>query len=156
MKTLIIYESVFGNTKQVAEAIGEALGEDVLLLKPEEITAEHLEGLELLFIGSPTRAFTATEGVKKYLRSLGASSLSGVRVAAFDTRIDPSDVHNKFLPFLMKTFGYAAGTISKLAAKKGATQAASPEGFFVQDSEGPLKENEAKRAHEWASGLMQK
>lgn len=156
MKSLIIYDSVFGNTRQIADAIGQSLGGDVLLLKPDEVSGEHLDGIELLFIGSPTRAFTATDSIKKYLRALGSASLSGIRIAAFDTRIDPTDVHNKFLPYLMKTFGYAAGTISKLAVKKGATQAAAPEGFFVQDSEGPLKEGESERAAQWAAQLMKK
>jgi hypothetical protein len=90
----------------------------VLLLKTEKVTAEHLENLELLFICSPTPAFTATEDIRNYPGSLGSKALSGVRVAAFDTRKDPSDVNNRFLPFLMKTFGYALGTISKLAARK--------------------------------------
>ena len=64
MKSLIVYDSYFGNTEQVAEAIGQGFGEqaEVRVLRASEVTAAHLEGLDCLIVGSPTRGFRATEG----------------------------------------------------------------------------------------------
>jgi hypothetical protein len=54
---------------------------------------------------------------------------------------------------MMKTFGYASKPIADSLVKKGATLAAQPEGFYVADSEGPLKDGELERASNWAAGL---
>ena len=44
MKTLVVYDSQFGNTAQVAQALGEALGspEEVQALRVGEVQPEHL------------------------------------------------------------------------------------------------------------------
>jgi len=50
MKTLIIYDSFFGNTEQIAQAIGQTL--DAQTVKVNEVAAEQLTGIELLIVGS--------------------------------------------------------------------------------------------------------
>jgi len=154
MKALIVYDSVFGNTKKVAQAMGEALGSGARLVKAADVTAGDLTGLDLLIVGSPTRAFTATGAAKAFLNRIPAKALMGVKVAAFDTRMYLPDVDNKFLTFMVEIFGYAAEPMGKKLVRKGGVQAIEPAGFFVKDSEGPMKDGEIERAAAWAKGAM--
>jgi hypothetical protein len=52
--------------------------------------------------------------------------------------------------------GYAAPTILKMLCKKGATPLVEPEGFYVLDTEGPLKDNEIERAFAWGVSIFDK
>jgi flavodoxin len=151
MKTLIVYDSVFGNTKNVAQAMQKALGTGAQVVKVNEVTAAHLQGLDLLIAGSPTRAFKATGAMSGFLRGIQSRALKGVKVAAFDTRMYLPDVNNKFLNFMVGIFGYAAEPMAKKLTKKGGTEAIAPAGFFVKDSEGPMKDGEIERAAAWAA-----
>ncbi|MBA7705071.1 hypothetical protein ES703_113895 [subsurface metagenome] len=71
-------------------------------------------------------------------------------MAAFDTRISPTDVNSRFLNILVKLFGYAAKPIADKLERKGGELIISPEGFFVKGTEGPLKDGELERAVDWA------
>ncbi len=153
MRALVVYDSVFGNTEQVAQAVGRALGspEDVQVLRVGDVQAAHMAGVRLLVVGSPTRGFRPTPATTNWLKSLPAHSLQGMRVAAFDTRISIADAGVPgILRFMVRLFGYAAEKIAKPLVKKGGTLAAPPEGFFVQASEGPLRDGELERAADWA------
>lgn len=156
MKALVIYESFFGNTEKIAQAIGEALSfqDEVGVIKVGDVRPGMLTGVELLIVGSPTRAFKATPGVSGFLKELPPNSLSGVKVAAFDTRMPmeviESPIARSLLSVLSKLFGYAAKPIANRLEKKGGQLLVPPEGFFVLGSEGPLKEGEIERAAEWA------
>jgi flavodoxin len=156
MKALIIYDSVFGNTEQIARAIGNALGseEEVDVLRVGDVKPKQLTGLQLLIVGSPTRAFRPTPAIIKLLGSIPQHGLEGVKVAAFDTRIALSDVDSRILPVLVKVFGYAAKPISDRLEKKGGEVTIPPEGFFVKGTEGPLKEGELERAADWATQII--
>lgn len=152
VKVLVVYDSVFGNTEQVARAIGDALsaGNDVQVLRVGDVKPEHRAGLDLLFVGSPTRAFSPTPAVKKWLGSLPRQALQGVRVAAFDTRMNVQEVPSRLLHVMAGIFGYAAEPMAKRLQSKGGRQAVTPAGFLVKGSEGPLQEGELERAAEWA------
>ena len=155
MKALIVYDSFFGNTEKVAQAIGTTVSEEgfVSVVKVGEVKPEHLTDLDLLILGSPTRAFSPSPATKAFLKGLPAEALQGVKVAAFDTRIALEDVHNKFLNFMVKLFGYAAKPMAKALQKKGGVLAIPPDWFFVKDSEGPLKDGELERAAAWAEKI---
>ena len=148
MKALVVYDSVFGNTEKVAQAIAEALGAQAL--RVGDVKPEHLAALDALIVGSPTRAFSATPAVKKWLRGLVRHSLNGVQVAAFDTRADVQEVNSRVLTAFVKLFGYAAEPMAARLVKKGGTQAMPPAGFVVNGTEGPLREGELERAAAWA------
>jgi len=156
MNALVIYDSFFGNTEKIAQAIGEALGEqmEVEVQKVGDVQPEQLDGLDLLVVGAPTRAFRPSPDVSRFLKSLPADSLKGVKAAAFDTRILEEDVNSRVFRFLVKYFGYAAKPIAQMLRKKGADVAVDPEGFCVEDTEGPLKEGELERAAAWAKQIM--
>ena len=158
MKALVIYDSFFGNTEKVAQAIGGIFGSsmDVKVHKVSEVKQEQLKGSNLLIVGSPTRAFSPSPGTKDFLKRIPADGLRDIRAAAFDTRISEDDAKPRVLRFLMKVFGYAAEPISKKLRKKGAEIIVAPEGFCVNDTEGPLKEGELERAATWAKQIIEK
>jgi len=156
MKVRVVYDSVFGNTEQVARAMGETLGPqgDVETVRIGDVEPEELTGLDVLIVGSPTRAFRPTGATTKLIQAIPRDGLAGVKVAAFDTRISPADVDSRVLRVMVKLFGYAADPIAKRLEKKGGELAVAPEGFFVKDTEGPLKEGEVGRAAEWARRII--
>ena len=151
MKALIIYDSFFGNTEQIATAIaGDIEGGKVL--RVSEVKPPVLESVDLLIVGSPTRGFRASEAIQAFIQGIPDNNLKGTKVAAFDTRIPEAEV-GKGLRFLMKMGGYAAPRIAQALKKKGGNLAVPPEGFFVKDREGPLKEGELERAASWAKEI---
>jgi len=152
MKALVVYDSYFGNTEKVARAIGQALGppEAATVSRAGDVQPAQLEGLDILVVGSPTRAFQPTQAIKRLLRRIPARSLKGVRIAAFDTRASVEDVGSAVLTFMVGLFGYAAEPIAKRLQRKGGDQALAPMGFIVEGTEGPLRESELERAADWA------
>ncbi len=151
MKALVIYDSVFGNTEKVAQAMAAALGGEAV--RVGNVRPAHLQDVELLLVGSPTRGWRPTPEMSAWLKSLSAGSLKGVRTAAFDTRTAPEDVKPHWMSFIVK-FGVAAKPIAELLQAAGGAQAADPEGFLVLDREGPMKPGEIERAAEWAKKLL--
>ena len=121
MKALIVYDSVFGNTEQIAQAIGNALGSqaEVNTLRVGDVKPEQLMGLDVLIVGSPTRGFRPTPAISNLLKSIPKNGLEGVKVAAFDTRISMNDIDSRILPPLVKVFGYAAKPIADRLKKGG-------------------------------------
>ena len=75
-----------------------------------------------------------------------------MRVAAFDTRFEAEE-QGVGLRLLMSVIRYAAERIAKDLAKKGGKHVAKPEGFIVENKEGPLKQGELERANKWAKGM---
>lgn len=154
MKALIVYDSVFGNTGKIAQAMGKALGlPESDVIRVNQAKAEQIDGLELLIVGSPTRGFNATRPLYDFLKSLPANKLKGIRVAAFDTRVSVETVKSALLTSLVKFFGYAAEKIAKRLQKKGGKLISTPEGFFVDDREGPITQGELERAAEWVKKI---
>jgi flavodoxin I len=159
MEALIVYDSFFGNTEKIACAVGDAIGNalashaEVQTLRVGDVKPEHLAGLSLLVVGSPTRAFSASTATKAWLKALAPNSLRGVNVAAFDTRADMNDVNSRTLTTFVKLFGYAAEPIAKSLTKLGGTLIIPAEGFFIVDKEGPLKDGELARATAWAQQI---
>ena len=147
MKALIVYDSVYGNTKAIAQAIGDALQGEVSVLHVGQADASDLAAVDLLIIGSPTHGSSPTEAAQAFVDRLGAPVRAGMRVATFDTRLTW-----RFL----RRYGYAATSIADTLKEKGWTLASAPEGFFVKGpKKGPLKRGEVDRASAWAKGLVE-
>jgi menaquinone-dependent protoporphyrinogen IX oxidase len=157
VKSLVVYDSQFGNTKKVAETIGEVLSRSgsILIRHVSEVQAGDLGGIDTLVVGSPTQQLSATEAIKTWLNSLPAESLRGVQAAAFDTRFTKEKITelSQILTFFVSIFGYGAKPIASRLARKGARLVLEPEGFYVGDTEGPLLSQELVRVSEWASQL---
>ncbi|HCF60068.1 MAG TPA: nitric oxide synthase [Myxococcales bacterium] len=151
MRSLIVVDSVFGNTEQIARAMDDALlpfGE-IGRMRPEVVSREQLEGVDLLIVGSPTRGFRPTPAIKRFLATTCRGALAGMKVAAFDTRYDVAR-RSWALRLLLRLGGNAAPLIAKALEKEGGLLALPPEGFFVKDEKGPLEEGELQRAAQWA------
>lgn len=152
MKTLIVYDSMYGNTEKIARAIGEAIAGEVRVLRASEVSLSDVKSIDLLIVGSPTQGFRATKPVQVFIEEVPKDALRGMKVAAFDTRMPEKDV-GKGLRFIMRVGGYAAPRIADALKKKGGNLVTSPEGFLVKDKEGPLLEGELERAAIWAKGV---
>jgi len=144
MKTLVVYDSLYGNTKIIAQAIGDAIPGDVRMSHVSEVNVSKLGDYDLLVVGGPTQMAQPSKPVKEMLEKIPASTLEGTKVAAFDTRMTMKWV---------LIFGTAAPKIAQSLKKKGGKQVGTAEGFFVDGGEGPLKEGEAERAAAWAKGI---
>ena len=158
MDAVVVYESVWGNTRAVAEAVSEGLGERLRteLFAVGFAPPAHELDVELLVVGGPTHAMgmswprtredaatrggqAVTTGIREWLASAEPLRL---RAAAFDTH-----VRRLNLP----------GAASKKAAKQlrrlGAELMAAPESFWVERAEGPLLPGELERARAWGAEL---
>ena len=147
MKTLVVYDSLYGNTEIIAQAIGEALPGEVEVLHVEQAKAGELESADLLVIGSPTHGSEATEKVQGLLARLGAPNNESAKAATFDTRLTWG---------FLRRYGYAADKVSAVLKDKGWTLVGEEGGFFVRGlKKGPLKKGEKEKAIAWAQGLVE-
>jgi flavodoxin I len=154
MKALIIYDSMYGNTEKIAQAIGDGLTGEVEVVRVGEVNPSELKTFDLLIFGSPVHGGRPTAALDAFLKKLPANSLKGRRVAAFDTRFESED-QGIGLRLVMSVLRYAADRIAKDLAKKGGRLVAEPEGFIVENKEGPLKQGELERASKWAKGMKE-
>jgi flavodoxin len=155
MKTLILFDSYFGNTELIAHAVSNALNPETTFAKRiNETSSTDLDGVTHLIIGSPTRGFRPTEAVIAFFKEKLPVDMSGIKVAVFDTRIALETIKSKVFRFMVNTGGYAASTMAKQLTKKHATLIAPPEGFLVTGEQGPLKEGETERAAKWGKLLI--
>jgi flavodoxin len=146
MKVLIVYDSLYGNTEKIARAIGGAITGEVKVLRADEANPAEIEKIDLFIVGSPTQGGRATPAIQDLLNKIPEPSIKGINIATFDTRFS-----TKFVGI----FGYAAGRIASDLKGRGANLTASPEGFFVKGTKGPLKEGELERAAGWAKGILE-
>jgi len=156
-KTLVIYDSAYGNTEKIAQAIAGAIGGEgkAALRRAGDVTPDNLAGVSLLVVGSPTQGFRPLKPVADLLKMMRAKGLRGVKAAAFDTRLEVARLDSAPLRLLVKTGGYAAPRIGSGLAKAGAMLVLPPEGFLVEDTEGPLKAGELERAAAWAKSVLE-
>jgi flavodoxin I len=157
MKTLVIYDSQFGNTERVAKAIGATLNSqgDVKILRVQNMRLELLTGIHSLVVGSPTQRFRPTTAITDFLKNLPNDALNGIKVAAFDTRLTEQEINKVgILAIFVRIFGYAANPISNRLQKKGGELILPPEGFYVDGMEGPLLDGELERAADWGKHIL--
>jgi hypothetical protein len=168
MRSVVVYESMYGNTHRVAEAIGEGLAEfgDAIVVTVHEAGPEVMDGVDLVVVGGPTHghgmsrevtrqaaaeAVSAAdsdleldpdaegEGVREWLDGLGKHT---ARAAAFDTRVDMSPVLT----------GRASKGIAKRLRQHGFELVAEPESFLVS-KQTHLEPGEQERARSWGRRL---
>ncbi len=154
MKALVVYDSEFGNTGKVAGAIveGLAMHGTVEGIHAADFKRDMLDSVDLLIVGSPTHGGRPTPAIQSFMDRLSLGDRGDIGVAAFDTRIYAPD-QNMGLRLLMKSIGYAAEKIAKKLVSRGGRLLAEPEGFIVEDKEGPLRDGELDRASEWAGNI---
>jgi len=147
MDILIVYDSIYGNTENIARTLVSTLtgAARVMVARAGEAEVSGLKAGDLLIVGSPVQGGRPLPTVKAFLGRIPARALEGVRVAAFDTRMTM---------WIARLFGWAADRILAALKAKGGQEASPPQGFIVTGRAGPLKEGEPERAAEWARGLV--
>jgi flavodoxin len=156
MKTLVIYDSQFGNTERLAEVIAQRLGADAPLWAADGAAKAALElrDWELLVIGAPTQNHTVSPTMRALLQGLPHGALKDAHVAVLDTRYRMARLLS----------GSTADWIAACLVRAGARLVVPPESFFVErDAPQPgeqrrhnherLEADEEERAHAWASAL---
>ena len=168
MRVLVIYESMYGNTHLIAEAIAEGMGlaDAVQVLPVSEATRSMLDQIDLIVVGGPTHAHsmsrertrkaavdaaakpgkalhldpTATGvGLRDWFDSLGTVH---AMAAAFDTRTKGPAVLT----------GHAATGIAKMLRQHGLNLVAEPASFVV-DKHNELLPGERGLAFVWGENL---
>lgn len=168
MKTVVVYESMFGNTRVVAAAIAEGLERvgHVVILPVGEVTPDVLTGVDLLVVGGPTHVHGMTrpssrKAAGEMARKLGSTIalepgaegnglrewLAGkpelvTRVAAFDTRMHGPGIFT----------GRASRGIQRMLRRCGGRAVAVPQSFFVTKTN-VLDPGERERAVRWGAAL---
>jgi len=145
IKKLIIYDSQYGNTEQIALSMGLQIDADVKRPRFGVITGEEICSYDLLIIGSPTQQGVPLVSITILLDAIPDGGLKNTSVAVFDTR-------HKWR--FVSPWGYAAPHLVKLVEKKGGKIIAPPEGFLVNTTRGPIKNGELERANDWAKSLL--
>ena len=161
MSALVVYESMYGNTRAVAEAVAGGIGSvgEVEIVEVSSAPVQPASGVDLIVIGAPTHAHGLSRpqsresaahqgptisrgiGVREWVDGLKIPA--GTRVAAFDTRFAKA----RWIT------GSAALTTRKLLRRKGLAGDVATESFFVDHSLGPLHDGELRRARSWGAGL---
>ncbi len=165
MRAIVIYESMFGATKAVAEAIATGIslsGGRTRVIRAADATAADLEGAELIVVGAPTHVHglprpSTRKGTLGIISKAdgdlvlepGADTARGVRewlagleglqvqAAAFDTRLNG-------VAFFT---GRASRSIVRALRRHGAELLAPPESFLVAKNK--LVAGELERARAW-------
>jgi flavodoxin len=156
MNILIVYDTVHGNTQQLAETMARALAPagSVRLALASELSRIETAGIDLLIVGGPTHRQRISAPLAAVLEATPRGALRGTLGAAFDTRYRMSAWLS----------GSAARRIVRQLQKRGARLAAPPESFFIVRDVPPkgekrrheleqLEPGELARAAQWAAGL---
>lgn len=163
MRALVIYESMFGNTRAVASAIARGLATRsvVDLYEVGEAPDEVDPGVDLVVVGGPTHAFSMSRpntrqsaaeqsdgplvstgrGLREWIETAGPS-LRGRAIATFDTKVAKA-----YLP------GSAARSAHKRLTRLRCRPVAPAENFIVMGTPGPLADGELDRATRWGEHL---
>ena len=146
MKALVLYDSQYGDTEHIAQAIANALGEfgEVRAVRLDPAQPVEVQGLDVFIVGSPTQGWRPTPAIQTFLEGTSSEELGGLGGACFDTRF-------RLLRFMT---GSAAKVMARKLKEKGVSLLAEPESFFVEGTEGPLRDGELERAAVWARMLM--
>ena len=154
MRTLVVYESHYGNTKSIAEAVAFGLAGDVEIYEVGCAPTRLGPDVGLVVVGAPTHAFGLSRpgtrhsagassdaiGIRDWLERLSISDVTAT--AAFSTRI-----------FRPRVPGSAARSIGRRLDRMGVPVIVPPVDFFVHGTDGPLLQTERERALRWGARL---
>ena len=132
-KALVVYDSVYGNTEKVARALAKGLedgGVDVDCVRVDAVKFDELSWHDLLVVGSPVHAWSASKPIKAFLERLkSAEGLSGKKAFALDTKMSRS-----------RLAGSAGGKIEGKLKSLGLTIVKPHASAVVKGREGSLEE----------------
>ncbi|TMD46344.1 MAG: flavodoxin [Chloroflexi bacterium] len=145
MESLVVYDSQFGNTKKLAEAIADGLCGlgSVRLLGLDRPPPKDLGTVDLLIVGGPTQLRRMSARMREFLDLLETKTASGMVAVTFDTRYRVPAAFS----------GSAARLIARKLRRVGIPVFTRPESFFVSRRVPELEQGEAERAAGWARSL---
>jgi hypothetical protein len=165
MRALLVYESMFGNNRAIAEAVAEGLAPQLTvdIVEVGRAPAALPDDVDLLIVGGPNHAFGMSRpstreqaaqetdaplvssgiGLREWLEALPATDRA-VPFAAFDSRADKR---------VIRTVDRTAGSIAKRLRKRGLRPLDGVQSFLVEDLKGPLVDGELDRARAWGTEL---
>jgi Flavodoxin domain len=165
-RAIVVYESMYGNTRAVAAAIAAGLGSEAVALPVAQATSDTLAGADLVVVGGPIHAWgmsrpSTRKGAADAANKPGSgltlepgaegpglrewfATLAGVAgpAAAFDTRMHA--------PAGMS--GSAGRGIARRLRAHGFDLATKPECFYVTKAN-QLDDGELSRATSWGQQL---
>jgi hypothetical protein len=177
MRALVVHESLYGNTRRVAEEVTAGLaasGDDLeVRCRPAaDVVAEGpgaLGWLDLLVLGCPTHAWrmSSTRSRTAQLAKDAAEVVSGDGPRAHDPDatgpglrellalgLDAGQPVAAFDTRMDSRFsGGAAPRIARAARRAGGAVFGEPTGFVVTGTTGPLRDGETGRARAWGAEL---
>ncbi|MBO0888201.1 flavodoxin domain-containing protein [Candidatus Bathyarchaeota archaeon] len=134
-RAIVIFDSKFGNTGEIASSFSSGLnraGLDVDCFNMRDVDVRTLGDYDLIAVGAPTQAFTASKPMKDFLDKLDGNAMKGKRAFAFDTK------------FESRLSGSASKYIEKRLSELGMQIVRHRESAIVKKSEGPLKDGETE------------
>jgi len=146
MKGTVIYQSKFGDCRQIAEAIGKGLadaGHEVEVI-PVKSAGSPDPKLDFIVIGGPTRAARAYGPIKRLAKQWFKEGWAGKPFATFSTG---ASVNTE------KPSTQASERLQELLKANGLVPASPPFTAAVQAMHGPLAEGEPERAEEFGRQL---
>lgn len=148
MQALVIYDTQFGNTEQVARAIADGLadGGPVDLLAASEATARPMLAPDLLLVGGPTQRHGMSPALKTCLEALPRDALRNTRVATFDTRYRIAQMLS----------GSAAKDAAGRLRRSGCQVIAAPESFFIRRDRPADGDKRTQRADQLEPGELER
>ena len=144
MKAMIVYDSKWGNTENIAKAISIGLGSGTKAVRVGSPSSNEYDKVDLLVVGSPILGGRPSEAIQRYINEIPQTISKRLKAATFDTRLA-----SKFV----KIFGFAAVRMAGQLKEKGFTLCLQPEGFIVNSRSGPLADGEIERATQWGKEL---
>jgi flavodoxin len=159
MKGIVAYDSVHGNTKQVAEAIAEQIrsdGHQAELVALRDGSVGAVAG-DFMLIGSPTRAGRMTREAEEFLKSLDVGYWKARPIVTFDT-VGPlsKDVEkrNKWLRMIESGSSNAASRMQELCRERGMSGCTKVMHFAVIGFWGPLAPDALDMARDFTRQFM--
>jgi hypothetical protein len=160
MRAIVVYESHWGNTKAIAGAIAEGLGQEADCLATDEATPDIVAGADLIVAGAPVLAFglPKVEMVASLPTKTDAPRPADVAAATLRTWLAGvpaahGGVHAAFETAFRWSPGSATSTIDRELDRAGYTRLAKARRFVVTGTYGPLRDGEIDRARTWGREL---
>jgi menaquinone-dependent protoporphyrinogen IX oxidase len=150
MKGIVVYDSSYGNTKKIAETIGDTLKEsemEVDLFSIKNVKKINTKDYNFLILGSPTRFGTMSFAIRFFLIKMKSKEWMNKPFAAFDTE-NPENMEKKEWS--------AAEKIAERLRDKKMNQLLPVLKAAVLGQKGPLKEGEIEHTKDYARELANK
>lgn len=160
-RVLVIVESMWGNTRAVADAIAAGIEDECTVVDVQDAPTIVPEDVGLVVLGGPTHALSMTrQRTRKGAVDQGAPAghtARGIREwleeAAVEEAIDVATFDTKVLKGA-RFAGSAAKSAGKSVRRHHLGRLIATEDFYVTGTSGPLAPGELERAREWGSHLV--